>query len=73
MKGLGSNTTAAKPAIREMARSELISDPELWFRFIEARNDSSHSYNEEVAARVFQKIEEFYPEAEKLVTQLQKA
>lgn len=72
MKSLGSTTVAAKPAIREMARNNMISNPELWFRFVEARNETSHSYDEEVAARVFARIEEFYPEASLLTIEIRK-
>lgn len=70
MKVLGSATAAAKPAIREMARNGLILNPEIWMTFIEARNESSHSYDEEVAARVFRKIQEFHPEARLLIDKL---
>jgi len=55
MKFLGSQTSAAKPAIREMARNDLIDNPELWLLFIDARNASSHSYDEDVAKQVFEK------------------
>lgn len=73
IKIMGSNTSAAKPAIREMARNNMISDPNLWIGFIEARNNTSHPYDENVALKVFQEIEAFYPEAMKLLTLLSKA
>lgn len=72
MKTLGSATMAAKPAIREMARNNLIHNPELWLQFIEARNDTSHSYDEDIAEKVFKSIESFYPEVLKLVDNLKK-
>lgn len=72
MKVLGSTTVAAKPAIREMARSNLISNPENWMQFVEARNETSHSYDENVAKKVFGVIEAFYPEAFNLLMQLKK-
>lgn len=72
MKVLGSTTAAAKPAVREMARSNLITDTEAWFGFIEARNETSHSYDEDIAKKVFIKIEAFVPEAVKLISQLEK-
>lgn len=72
MRKLGSQTKFAKPAIREMARANLISSAETWLGFIEARNNSSHSYDEEVAANVFKEIHKFYIEAEKLLLELQK-
>ncbi len=72
MKKLGSQTKFAKPAIREMARADLIESAELWLDFIEARNNSSHSYEEEVAKSVFTHILQFKPEAEKLLASLKK-
>ena len=72
MKILGSMTSAAKPAIREMARNNLIADAEPWLKFIEARNNSSHSYDENVAKKVFIEIELFFPEANKLLATLEK-
>lgn len=59
MKKLGSTCKFAKPAIREMARADLISSAEEWLDFIEARNSSSHSYDEEVAQKVFLQIRQF--------------
>lgn len=70
MKTLGSNTVAAKPAIREMARSDLILNPEVWMQFVDSRNETSHSYDENVALRLFKVIEVFYPEALKLLAML---
>lgn len=72
MKALGSQTKAAKPAIREMARSDLISSAELWLSFIEARNNSGHSYDEAVAQNVFLEIQKFSSEAQNLVSTLKK-
>lgn len=72
MKLLGSQTAASKPAIREMARNNLIEDPSAWFSFIEARNKTSHSYDEDVAKEVFESISIFAPESRKLLQELQK-
>jgi nucleotidyltransferase substrate binding protein (TIGR01987 family) len=70
MKVLGSNTRAAKPAIREMAQNGLVQGTELWFDFIEARNNTSHSYDEGAAAKVFEKAKLFLLEGIKLVSLL---
>lgn len=70
MKILGSTTAAAKPAIREMARNNLINNPEIWLSFIDSRNETSHAYDEEVAKKVYKQIENFLPEAEKLLATL---
>ncbi len=70
MKALGSQTKAAKPAIRDMARSNLINDPELWLSFIDSRNETSHAYDEDVAKKVFTNIQKFIPEVQILINNL---
>lgn len=71
IKLLGSNIRAAKPAVREMARNNLIDNPGDWLVFIDARNDSSHSYDEEVALRVFAQVQNFLPCGLKLMKVLE--
>jgi nucleotidyltransferase substrate binding protein (TIGR01987 family) len=72
MRLLGSTTAAAKPAVREMARNNLIQNPSEWIDFIEARNNTSHTYDEEVAAKVFLQIQKFLPHVQALLAELQK-
>lgn len=72
MKVLGSSTLAAKPAIREMARNNLIANPTQWIDFIEARNNSSHSYDEDVAKKVFEEIQKFIPNVKLLLIEIKK-
>lgn len=73
MKVLGSTTVAAKNAVREMARSNLISDAEAWLRFIDGRNEASHSYDEDVAKRVYALVLTFLPYAQKLLAELKQS
>ncbi len=70
VKVMGANTTAAKIAVREMARNNLIPDPQVWFDFIEARNETSHSYDENVAKKILEVAKKFPPEAHKLLIEL---
>ena len=72
MKVLGSTTSAVKIAVREMARNNLIADPQIWFDFIEARNNSSHSFDEGVAVKVLSSAQSFPTEAKKLLINLKK-
>ena len=67
---LGSSSTAANTVIREMARDGLISNPEEWFEYIVARNQTSHSYDDNVAGKVFATILKFLPEAKRLLANL---
>lgn len=71
IKALGSTTRAAKPAVREMARADLISSAESWLDYIEARNNSSHSYDEDVARGVFTQIQKFNDDVASLIVKLQ--
>lgn len=48
---MGSASTAPKVVIREMASQNLIADTEIWFNFLDARGESSHTYKEEVATQ----------------------
>lgn len=72
MKKLGSTVKFPKQAIREMARADLIASAEKWLDFIEARNETSHSYDEDVAAKVFKQILLFRTEAVILLANLEK-
>lgn len=71
-KQMGTNSSAPKEVIREMAQAGLIDDPEVWFGFLEARNLSSHSYDEEVAKKIQNIFNNFYIEAELLLRNLLK-
>lgn len=73
MKVLGSNAQAAKPAVREMARNNLIDNPSDWLEFVDARNNTSHSYDEDVALSVFESLKKFIPCALLLIHKLQKS
>ena len=70
VKTLGVNVTSPRPALREMLRSGLISNIDLWFDFLEARNKSSHTYDEAIAAEVFSYIGSFRLAARELVSKI---
>lgn len=61
-KGMGTTTTAPKDVVREMAQNKLISDVKLWLEAIDMRNLSSHTYNEELAEKVYAFSVSFLPE-----------
>lgn len=67
---MGSNSTAANTIIREMARDGLIDNPEEWFTYVLARNESSHTYDDEVAKKVFIVIQNFLSQGMLLLQQL---
>ena len=53
-----------------MLKSAYITDINLWFDFIEARNKSSHTYDENIAVEVFSHIAGFIVEARALLLKL---
>lgn len=70
IKSLGLPSTSPKPALREMLRAGLITDIDRWFDFIEARNKSSHTYDENIAAEVFSEISDFISFARELLSKI---
>jgi hypothetical protein len=56
--------------IRELAQQSLIADADLWMLLLEARNYTSHTYNESTAQWVFSQASRFLLEAELLVAKL---
>jgi nucleotidyltransferase substrate binding protein (TIGR01987 family) len=55
---------------REAARIGLISAPEKWFAYYEARNATSHTYNSEIANQVYQNALKFLNDALGLLDEL---
>lgn len=56
---------------RLAAQKLLIENPETWFVYHRARNETPHTYNEATAEEVYNITLLFLPEAEKLLTSLE--
>lgn len=70
---MGHSDTAAlsrRDLFREEARVSLISDPEPWFAYNQARNESSHTYNRNTAERVYARAGKFLFDVQELVENL---
>ena len=69
---LGRNDVSAspKPVLRDALEEGFIGDVEKWFYFLEARNLSTHIYDQDEADRIFKAAQEFYPEAAALLKKL---
>ena len=48
----------------------LIDDPEKWFRYLKSRNFTSHVYDDDTAAGVFEAARDFLHDARYLIDQL---
>lgn len=62
-----------KDLFRETARVGLIRNPEPWFEYAEARNLTSHSYDEEKAEEVYESALGFVEDSKALLSILEHA
>lgn len=62
-----------KDLFREAARLGLITDAETWIGHYEARNETSHTYNSDVAQAVFSRAKLFVVDVQQLLTALRHA
>ncbi len=54
--------TGSRDATREAFNKGLVTDGEGWMEMIQSRNQSSHTYNEEIAQEILSKIvQRYYP------------
>jgi len=62
-----------KDLFREAARLKIISDAERWIAHYEARNATSHDYDQEKAKAVYAQVLLFLPDVKKLLEALRSA
>ena len=62
-----------KDLFREAGRLGLIANVEAWFGYYEARNETSHTYDPQIAESVFEQAELFLPDAVSLLEALKHA
>ena len=60
-----------KDIFRQAARGGLIASPERWFLHHDARNDSTHAYDETIAKKVFASAKHFAGDAHELLANLE--
>lgn len=48
-----------RDSIRIAAQINLVNDPSAWLNYVEHRNRTTHTYNEEVADQVYEAVREF--------------
>lgn len=67
----GIDSDTPKNIVRELAQLGWIENPEAWIDYVNKRNETSHIYNEEVAARIFSVIKQFIVDADALIKTLE--
>jgi len=68
LKDNGLEVYGVKSIIREAEKLQLIKELKIWFEFLNNRNLSSHTYNEEIAGKVYNKAKEFVMTAKELLS-----
>ncbi len=64
--------SGTKDIFREAAKAGYIADPEIWFDFIEDRNETVHAYNESTVNSIIEDLAKFTREVEILISNLLK-
>lgn len=70
LKSRGKDLNRPKPIFRESALEGLIDNPELWFEFMDDRNETFHTYNKIIANNIFSDLHLFDSEMLKLISKL---
>lgn len=65
--------TSIKGVFREAGKLNLIDNVEAWFGYLQARNLTSHTYNEETADETYIAAQSFLKDAKSLLKKLQEA
>jgi nucleotidyltransferase substrate binding protein (TIGR01987 family) len=66
----GLTAGSPKDAFRKAVHVELIDDPEIWFGFLDARNLTVHTYNEESLEKLVSSFDTFSREMNRLIDRL---
>ncbi len=59
-----------RTVIREAARIGIIDDPVVWFKFLEHRNISTHTYKEDEVRSIYKDIKDFPPLVKSLLAKI---
>lgn len=61
-----------KNLLRAAGQQHLIKDVDAWFTYLKAHNLTSHTYNEQTAEETYSIAQQFLPDAQKLLNNLEK-
>ena len=61
----GVSTTTPREALREAFRAGWLADEAAWLQMLRDRNETSHTYNEATAKRVYGNIRSAFPEMQR--------
>lgn len=67
----GKDINSPRLVFRESALDKLISDPEIWFKFLEHRNQTVHTYRRNIASDIFASLHLFESEMLQFIQTIQ--
>jgi len=71
LRDLGITSNSPKSVVRDLGQQGFIDDVQEWIDFINARDETSHIYRQEIAEKVFKEVNAFYTEATSLLKRFQ--
>ena len=66
----GLQATTPKQSLQAAYQMKLFDDEKLWLNMLNDRNDSSHTYNEDLAQEIYSRIPNYYDEMQKIYDSL---
>lgn len=57
----GGTPTYPKDVLREAFKGQLIQDESMWLSMLQDKNLTSHTYNEQLADEIYERIKTYYP------------
>ena len=66
----GVATTTPREALQQAFRAGWLDEESIWLQMLRDRNETSHTYNEKTARRVYASIRSSFPEMERTYTRL---
>jgi len=73
IESLGGEVSFPKEVLREAYRANMISDEQTWLLMLEDRNQTSHTYDEELADKIYKNLYSYYPVMQQTYDKLKKA
>ena len=61
MENLGREVTFPKEVLQEAFAAKMIEDERVWLGMLQDRNLTSHTYDEELADKIYNNIQAYYP------------
>jgi nucleotidyltransferase substrate binding protein (TIGR01987 family) len=72
IENLGGEVSFPKEVLKEAYKANMISDEQIWLLMLEDRNQTSHTYDEELADKIYKNLHIYYPIMQQTYDRLKK-